>query len=214
MSNELINNGLTTPPNALVLLQRRRMLMANNNSSPIVLPYTPLSWVGSTSSTNSGRVGFNAEIRLLSTMTFELDVEVAWSNWAPVIQAAASNGVTWAKDKNQLYIYRNDSNSYDYLYFGSTSLGQPTGGQGRHKFKLNGGLWIDNTKKLNITTTKSVAEGGSIWFGGYKVYGFKVWDSGTLIVNMIPALKDGQYGLWDTIRERFFTKISGTITGE
>lgn len=181
-------------------------------SSGPPLPYTPLTWVGSTGAETSA-VRFDAGINLLSTMTFELDLHLATGNWATIIQAAATKNATWANDKNQLNIYKNDSNSYDYLYFNVATTGKTSGLKGRHTFKLNGGLWADNTKVYTISSPKSVASGGSIWFGGFKVYGFKVWDNGTLVVNLIPVIYEGAYGLWDLEREIFIANYSGTITG-
>lgn len=181
-------------------------------SSAPALPYTPLTWVGSTGA-ESTAIRFDAGANLISTITFELDVHIALVNWGNIIQAAATNGAAWANDKNQLNIYRNNSNSYDYLYFNVATTGKSGGLKGRHTFKLDGGLWADTTKVYNISSPQSVAAGGSIWFGGYKIYGFKVWNSGTLVANFIPALYQGDYGLWNTINDTFIQPIDGTITG-
>ena len=181
-------------------------------SSGPPLPYTPLTWVGSTGAETSA-VRFDAGINLLSTMTFELDLHIASASWATVVQAAATKGAAWASDKNQLNIYKNQANSYDYLYFNTSTTSKTYNLNGRHTFKLDGGIWVDTTKIVTISTQQSVASGGSIWFGGYKVYGFKLWDNGTLVANLIPAIYEGAYGLWDLEREIFIANYSGTITG-
>lgn len=175
------------------------------------LPYTPLTWVGSTGAESTG-VKFDLGHNLLSTMTFEFDSHLVNAAWALAIQAAVSDGVTWANDKNQLNIYRTSNSRYDYLYFSSTKTA--TGNKtGRHTFKLDGGLWMDSTQVTTISTPQSVAAGGSIWINGYKIYGFKLWDNGVLIADFIPALYQGVYGLWDTVNDTFIQKVSGNITG-
>jgi len=182
-------------------------------SSAPALPYTPLTWVGA-EGTNANRIGFDVGVNLTSTMTWQLDEQTTVAAWAPVIRAQATFGAKWADDKNQLNIYRSNNNRYDYLYFNVATTGKTYGLNNRHTFKQDSvGLWADSTEVYTISNPQSVAAGGSIWIFGYKIYNFKLWNSGTLIRDLIPAIYEGDYGLWDTINDTFYSPIDGTITG-
>lgn len=179
-------------------------------SSGPALPYTPLTWVGN--QTDNVNITFNVGLRWLSTMTMEYYVQSSTSSWASVFNSSVGLPL-WANDKNQINVYRGNNKTYDYLYFNTVTNKSTSISGSRHTLKFDGGFFLDGTRISTVSSPQSVAEGGSTWLYGYKIWGFKVWESGTLIMDLVPALYEGDYGLWDTINDTFYSPISGTITG-
>lgn len=91
----------------------------------------------------------------------------------------------------------------------------------RHKFKVdyyNGRVTFDNAYNINIGTSSRVAESYLVIFKSFvawpkitgKLFGVKYWRSDVLTYDLVPVVKDGLGGMYDTLsRELFFNAGTG-----
>ena len=176
-----------------------------------------LTWVGTREATKDVR--FQIDLRWLSTMTFWMDADLVQTVWMQHICIFDKNKHyydPWGVDNNRWELVRDDRGGYEFLYFrtstGHLSIGNNTG---RHTLEFNGGLFADGVR-LSTNNAESAGVDYIMSIRIPKIYGLKVWNSGKLILNLVPALYKGEYGLWDTIEKLFYqTKMNADyITGE
>lgn len=194
---------------SIELLERRRDLVMGQSS-----PYKPLTWVG-TSGAATSTINFKINLRWLSTMSFEYAVQHSTSAWTSCFNASVGQP-SWASDNKQINIANSSSyTSHDWLYFGTvytTGSLRPLHDQ-KHIIGFKNGFTLDGARITTVSSPKSVAEGGAIWFKGYRIWGLKIWNGDELIHDFVPALYGEQYGLWDKVDGVFLASTSTSITG-
>lgn len=111
---------------------------------------------------------------------------------------------------------RNSNNSW--LFYGN-DMAELTYDRDAHTLTFNG-----NKKTFAAAPDAPSGNTLKIWnnqtgnhkaiiYTGTKFYGYKVWSEGTLVCDLRPANKDGQYGAYDVVREIFcpmnYVKVKG-----
>jgi len=166
-------------------------------------------WVGSDNENNPLR--FELNLRWLSTMKFSLDSELTTIMWRPNICTYSKNNNwldTWVSDKNRWEIINAGSGVLEFLYFSTTS-GNKNIENGRHTLAFDGGFLADGVRITTVNNPQSCGVDYRLSICSHKIYGFKVWDNGVLIVNLVPAVYGGEYGMWDAVSGEFYqTKLS------
>ena len=67
---------------------------------------------------------------------------------------------------------------------------------------------VSNSRTLKLFSNSS--SGGN--FALMRLYGFKIWDAGTLVRDYIPYFKDGAAGLYDLVNGTFVTSVRHALT--
>ena len=109
--------------------------------------------------------------------------------------------------------------------FGSTTENTGTALVGRHVAFMshNGGiLTVDGTQIISIGNASITTpvnchvfaikgNGSLIYYSACRIYSFKIWRSGTLLMHLVPAIRmsDFEAGMYDKVSDTFFTN-SGT----
>ena len=114
----------------------------------------------------------------------------------------------------------NDTSSQVFVRFGNfvtTSDNTPRMTTGRKTISVDKtGYYVDGTKLLDISYTGSFTTTGTLWLFSSnpstgmmvgKIYGSKIYDNGTLVCDLVPALRtyDNKPGMFDLITRQFFT---------
>lgn len=161
-------------------------------------------WVGSDDENSPLR--FELNLRWLSTMKFSFDTELTTKMWWPNICTYSKNNNwldTWGSDPNRWEIINAGSGVLEFLYFRTTS-GNKNIENGRHTLAFDGGFLADGVRITTVNDPQSCGVDYRLSICSHKIYGFKVWDNGVLIVNLVPAVYGGEYGMWDAVSGEFY----------
>ena len=190
--------------------------------------YTPAEYIES----NGNQYIDTGVVMDYETDAFEITVQPTVANQNGMIFGRWNN----AQNEAALYHYKDISEVRFYAY--SSELGtQINAASGisttdltKHTYKIiNNQLFVDGNLKASLsspvsksTFTSFICAANGLNAARYsgKIYGCKIWRNGDLIRNLIPAFKDGEYGLYDNCFGQFYKnqnngyRFSGSLNTE
>lgn len=153
----------------------------------------------------------------------------SWSANSPVFGARVSAA---ASDTTKLAVWaRTAANISEAIVFGSvdSSYVADTPSLSRHTISNIGANFYHNgTEVYTNTATKTTSSNSLYMFGlnsngtadirfnAMKLYGFKLYENGTLSADFVPCYRkaDGAIGLYDVVRSQFYASASPDVLGK
>lgn len=164
--------------------------------------YVFYTWIGAS---NGGDVRFNTGIRILSTMTFQVDAYVTTTPWAQTISCWKS-GYTYSNNY-VLYMEKNGTQSGRHnVAFSKKAFSMYSVPEGSKVTILyDHGVKVGSTWYGQGTTQYDMEADTTFMVRSPKLYRIMVWDNGGLICDLYPAMhvSSGECGLYDKIRGTF-----------